>query len=166
MFRLQKGIERRFLNTIIALVNLSNTGKISKNSIFHYNKSYLKDCKCFPELAVTFVIVHRSFTVETRLDTNEKNLVNGQGTRGSKAGEEPIHLPTYIYLPVMAAFAVRIKVVGVVHFSPKFCLQSLQLFLFVNKPGRYWLFFNYTIYYTIQLTIGAIPILYNTIQYS
>ena len=36
-------------------------------------------------------------------------------------------------LPVMAAVAVRKKVVSVVHFSPSFCLQSLQLFTFIRS---------------------------------
>ena len=33
-------------------------------------------------------------------------------------------------LPVMAAVAVRKKVVNIGHFSPSLCLQSLQIFLF------------------------------------
>ena len=33
-------------------------------------------------------------------------------------------------IPVMAAVAVRKKVVSVGHFSPSFCFQSLQIFLF------------------------------------
>ena len=36
-------------------------------------------------------------------------------------------------LPVMAAVAVRKKVVSIGHFSPSFYLQSLQLFLFVRS---------------------------------
>ena len=33
-------------------------------------------------------------------------------------------------LPVMAAPALRKKVVSIDHFLPNFCLQSLQIFLF------------------------------------
>ena len=33
----------------------------------------------------------------------------------------------------MAAVAVRKKVVIIGHFSPRFCLQSLQIFLFVRS---------------------------------
>ena len=36
-------------------------------------------------------------------------------------------------LPVMAAVAVREKVVSIGHFSPNFCFQSLQIFLFVKS---------------------------------
>ena len=36
-------------------------------------------------------------------------------------------------LPVMAAVAVRKKVVSIGHFSTSFCLQSLQIFLFVRS---------------------------------
>jgi len=36
-------------------------------------------------------------------------------------------------VPVMAAVAVRKKVVSIGHFSPSFYLQSLQLFLFVRS---------------------------------
>ena len=36
-------------------------------------------------------------------------------------------------VPVMAAIAVRKKVVSIGHFSPSFCLQSLQRFLFVRS---------------------------------
>ena len=45
-------------------------------------------------------------------------------------------------LPVMAAVAVRKKVVSVVHFSPSFCLQSLQLFYLLDQIESnciYWL---------------------------
>ena len=38
-----------------------------------------------------------------------------------------------IDLPVLAAVAVRKKVVGIGHFSPSFYLQSLQIFLFVRS---------------------------------
>ena len=36
-------------------------------------------------------------------------------------------------IPVMAAVAMRKKVVSIGHFSPSFYLQSLQLFLFVRS---------------------------------
>ena len=36
-------------------------------------------------------------------------------------------------LPVMAAIAVRKKVISIGHFSPCFRLQSLQIFLFVSR---------------------------------
>ena len=36
-------------------------------------------------------------------------------------------------LPVMAAVAVRKKVVSIDHFSPGFCFQLLQIFLFVRS---------------------------------
>ena len=36
-------------------------------------------------------------------------------------------------LTVMAAIAVRKKVISIGHFSPCFCLQSLQFFLFVRS---------------------------------
>ena len=36
-------------------------------------------------------------------------------------------------LPVMAAIAVRKKVISIGHFSPSFCFQSLQMFLFVKS---------------------------------
>ena len=37
------------------------------------------------------------------------------------------------WLPVIAAVAVRKKVVSIGHFSPNFCFQSLQIFLFVRS---------------------------------
>jgi len=40
------------------------------------------------------------------------------------------------HLPVMAAVAVRKKVVNIGHFSPCFCLQSLKSFLFVRSNQR------------------------------
>ena len=39
-------------------------------------------------------------------------------------------------IPVMAAVAVRKKVVSVGHFSPSFCFQSLQIFLFVRSNQK------------------------------
>ena len=36
-------------------------------------------------------------------------------------------------VPVVAAVAVRKKVLSIGHFSPSFCLQSLQSFLFVRS---------------------------------
>ena len=36
------------------------------------------------------------------------------------------------FLPVMAAIAMRKKVVSIGHFSPSFCLQLLQIFSFVR----------------------------------
>ena len=40
------------------------------------------------------------------------------------------------YLPVMAAVAVRKKVVSIGHFSPCFCLQSLIFFSFVRSNQK------------------------------
>ena len=37
-----------------------------------------------------------------------------------------------LYIPVMAAVAVRKKVVSIGHFSPSFCFQLLQILLFVR----------------------------------
>ena len=44
-------------------------------------------------------------------------------------------------LPVMEAVVVRKKVVGIGHFSPSFCLQSLQFFFLLNqiKSNRLYL---------------------------
>ena len=39
-------------------------------------------------------------------------------------------------IPVMAAVAVRKKVVSIGHFSPCFCLQSLKFFLFVGSNQK------------------------------
>ena len=38
----------------------------------------------------------------------------------------------FMTVPVMAAVAVRKKVVSIGHFSPSFYLQSLQFFLFIR----------------------------------
>ena len=38
-----------------------------------------------------------------------------------------------VIVPVVAAIAVRKKVISIGHFSPCFCLQSLQIFLFVRR---------------------------------
>ena len=40
-------------------------------------------------------------------------------------------------IPVMAAIAVRKKVVSIGHFSSSFCLQSLQFSLFVQSNQEY-----------------------------
>ena len=40
------------------------------------------------------------------------------------------------FLPVMAAVAVRKEVVSIDHFSPSFCFQSLQIFLFVKSNQK------------------------------
>ena len=42
-----------------------------------------------------------------------------------------------IMLPVMAAVAVRKKVVSIDHFSPSFCFQSLQIFLLVRSNQKH-----------------------------
>ena len=37
------------------------------------------------------------------------------------------------YFPILAAVALRKKVVSIGQFSPNFCFQSLQIFLFVRS---------------------------------
>ena len=46
---------------------------------------------------------------------------------------EILHNKTAEYKPVMAAIAVRKKVVSIGHFSPSFYIQSLQISLFVRS---------------------------------
>ena len=43
----------------------------------------------------------------------------------------------YQNVPVMAAVAVRKKVVSIGHFSPSFCFQSLQIFLLVRSNQKH-----------------------------
>ena len=52
---------------------------------------------------------------------------------GVQVNDDLKHVIPMGILPVMAAVAVRKKVVSVVHFSPNFCLQSLQFILFVRS---------------------------------
>ena len=49
-----------------------------------------------------------------------------------KNGENQQHFDIAVEIPVMAAIAVRKKVISIGHFSPWFRLQSLQSFLFVK----------------------------------
>ena len=53
----------------------------------------------------------------------------GHGNRFSCTKQSRLRLSG---IPVMAAVAVRKKVVSIGHFSPSFYLQSLQFFLFIR----------------------------------
>ena len=86
---------------------------ISLQNRVEWNVASIKQCWvfCFPQLTLhtCLWIVQYFFIMNFDVHTNRR-----------------------IKLSVMAAIAVRKKVVSIGHFPPSFCLQSLQIFLFVR----------------------------------
>ena len=72
-----------------------------------------------------YLIMHSQFFCFYTLNVHSHFL----NQRGAHIG----HNLALLSLPVMAAVAVRKKVVSIGHFSPSFYFQSLQFFLFARS---------------------------------
>ena len=60
-------------------------------------------------------------------------LVDTKGPPGKNFSFDFLDASSDLYVPVMAAIAMRKKVVSIGHFSLSFCLQSLQIFVFLDQ---------------------------------
>ena len=78
------------------MLSIATKVKHAKIASFATTNPIKKTAKC-SELAFTFIMIHRSFDIETRPDTKPMGRPMWVG-RGSNANacEEPTQLPTYI----------------------------------------------------------------------
>ena len=124
--RTKRGVESR--STRLKTLMLSSQDINVSNGAFQI-KTY----------CTTIVFNNYPYQWQEKLTTSKKALgpyVTQSSIFRSNLREQGCFLMPYMFIPVMAAVAVRKKVVSIGHFSPSFCFWLLQIFLFVRSNQK------------------------------